>query len=65
MDLGRQREVLGAAGDGALEVDEGGGTAGLEVEQGTGDEIGEDPDGVVSSRVNPASASSTATSSAV
>ena len=46
VQLGREREVLGPLGDGPLELDEGGGGTGLEVEQGAGDQVGEDPDAV-------------------
>ena len=46
MELGGEREVLGPVGDGALELDQGRGGAGLEVEQGAGDQVGEDPDAV-------------------
>ena len=46
VQLGGEGEVLGALGDGLLELDQGGGGAGLEVEQGAGDQVGEDPDAV-------------------
>ena len=46
MHLRGEREVLGALGNGVLELDQGRGGAGLEVEQGAGDEVGEDPDRV-------------------
>ena len=46
VQLRGEREVLGPLGDGLLELDQGRGGAGLEVEQGAGDQVGEDPDAV-------------------
>ena len=55
MELGRERKVFRAGGDGTLELDEGRGRTRLEVEEAARHEVGEDPDGLDGRRLHPGS----------